>query len=265
MESKNLEKGQLEEISDKALDLVLKDYEVVKDLYTQSESAIQSLFNFYLTVLSAIIAGLIFVFQVGAYDVGIVAGLLIFAIAVGIFYQSGIVGKYADQAIYAKTINDVRSLFLKLLSEEKIPVYKLPLRSPVSKQLTSAIDRWEKKMWWLFPVGTHQLFIAFINSVCLSLLVWVTFIYAELVASRLWQGILISFLVFWLGIIANDSYAVIKLNREIIKHGEVMPSWSDDESLKVSDKLDSSIQNTQEQSPQLNETTLAPIAKDEAG
>lgn len=101
--------AKLSSITEGALDFLLKEYDILKDFYTQSESAVQSLFNFYLTILSAIIGAVILVLQNNTYaNITIVIGLLIFSIIIGIFYQSGIVDKHADQMRYAKAINEVR-------------------------------------------------------------------------------------------------------------------------------------------------------------
>lgn len=203
-----------------SLDLPFKDYDMVENLYSQSESAVQSLFNFYLTILSAIFGASLIVLQSSKNNLGAVFGLLIFAIAIGIFYQSGIIRKYADQIIYAQALNEIRQLIGSLLQESAPPIYRLPIRLPTNKNENvgkSAVHKWEKKMWWLFPIGTHQLFITFVNSICAASVLWVVLLATDLVFSKFWQASFMSFCIFWVAIVANNSFATIKLNEELSK------------------------------------------------
>jgi hypothetical protein len=205
---------------EKTINFLFVEYGVLKDMYSESESAIQSLFNFYMTVLSAIIGAVILVFQVSkplSLAFGVIGGLLIFAIIIGIFYQWGIVDKYAELIHYARSINEIKINIVKYLPEAASSLYEIPVltSSPTASQ--SSVDRWEAKMWWLFPIDSHQLFIAFINSICLSGLIWIPLLYTQAIISNIWQGAIASFIVFWLSIIANDTYAKIKLRRELSK------------------------------------------------
>jgi len=107
---------------------------------------------------------------------------------------------------------------VKHLPEATPPLYEMPFKiSNHSLSVKSSLERWEQKMWWLFPVNTHQLFIAFINSISIVALLWIPIVYAQVV-SRLFENIVVSFVVFWLSIIANDTYAKIKMDREIAKY-----------------------------------------------
>lgn len=218
-------------LTKQSFEFLLQEYIVLKDLYSQSELAAQGLFNFYLTIISAIIGAIILVLQTGTTStVGIIAGLLIFSIIIGIFYQAGIINRYADQTRYAKAIRELRVYLVNHLPDTVAPLYVVPFRVKTTHAVPqSAIEIWEEKMWWLFPVGTHQLFIAFINSVCLSALLWLLPSIAQAISPSLLEISIASFLAFWCSIIAHDSYAKIKLRQEVAKSSKV--SISEERSL----------------------------------
>jgi hypothetical protein len=202
-------------LTEKTISFLFVEYGVLKDMYSQSESTTQSLFNFYMTILSAVIGAVILILQVSNtlfLSLGIIGGLLIFAIVIGIFYQWGIVDKYADLIHYANAINEIKAKIVTYLPEATSHIYEIPVITLTSPDtIKSAIERWEAKMWWLFPIEIHQLFIAFINSICLAALIWILpLFYTQGVISDVWSSTTASFIVFWLSIIVNDSYA--KLN-----------------------------------------------------
>jgi hypothetical protein len=176
-----------------------------------------------MTILSSIIGVVILILQVSksfSLTLGVVGGLLIFAIVIGIFHQWGIVDKYADLVHYAGAINEIKTNIVKYLPATASTIYEIPgmTSSPADNANKSPIDRWEARMWWLFPINVHQLFIAFMNSICLATLIWIPILYTRTVISNVGKGATASFIVFWLSIIANDTYAKIKLRRELSRN-----------------------------------------------
>jgi hypothetical protein len=208
-------------LREKSLDFLIGEHESLKRAYSDVESSVQGLFNFYLTIFSAVVGAGLFIIQVDSVSAGTISVLLTFVIAVGIFYQSGIIGKYADQVVYATAIEEIRNYLIKKMPEAGEPLRKLPLAPKLTAEhsAVSRLDRWEMGLWWLLPVGTHQLFIAFVNSLSLAVLVWMFLSFLGISASHILGGSIVSFATFWLSIIANDSYATIKLRQEMAIRG----------------------------------------------
>ncbi len=164
---------------DKPVEILKTEYTSLLGLYTHTENAISSIFNFYLTLLSAITGAMIVLAQINNANITValpsISGLLAFSILIGIITQDSIVNKNIDLANYALGINLLKYRLLHKWPEELAYVFYLnnfwakvdPL--PSSKSHTS--DRIHKRWWWLFPLGTHQLFISVINSMALAALV----------------------------------------------------------------------------------------------
>ncbi len=164
---------------DKLSDILKAEYTSLLGLYTHTEDALSSVFNFYLTLLSAIAGAMIVLVQVNSANVAAslpsISALLAFAILIGVISQDSIVNKNIDLANYALGLNLLKYRLFRKWPEELAYVFYLhnfwAKVNPLQPKRIHTSDRIHKRLWWLFPLGTHQLFIGVINSLALASLV----------------------------------------------------------------------------------------------
>ena len=226
--SKGHRGGQMSEISkpeirepdssEESPEFLLREYGVLKDLYSDSVAAAQSQFNFYLTILSAIVGGVVFTVQVGGAGVpnlGIFGLLLGFAVLIGVIYQSSILDRYADQARYATAIAELKVYLFSALPDSSAPVYQFPVNSfRLGRAPAGGLERLEYRLWWALPVGTFQLVITFVTSMCLVGVLLVVVIAAG--AVLLWQMAIASVVVFGASFMTQFVYANVALRRRFV-------------------------------------------------
>lgn len=164
-------------------------------LYSETQASIQSVFNFYLTFATTVVGALIVLLQV--VDVVTVTvhltliALLGFAVMVGSVYMSALVGRYAHAARYAQAVDALRHYLIGRLQVPLPPLYDAFLKPAPPSASSSAV-------LWLSPVGTYQMFIAFINSLCLALVVWLVGAIGGVVGLALAASILTAFITFFI-------------------------------------------------------------------
>ncbi len=158
-------------------DFLKTEYDALVSLYTHTENTLSSTFNFYLTLLTAAVGAIIVVLQVlspyTATTLSTLGLLLGFAVLLGIITQDSIVDKNVDLAHYALSINLLKAHVLCAAPKVKQRVFYMynmhmqvsPLAAPPSR-----IDRLHKRLWWMVPLGTYQLFVSVINSLALTAL-----------------------------------------------------------------------------------------------
>src|SRR5687767_9391945 len=102
---------------DDALEIVMKEYDALRELYSSAEASAQSMFNFYLTLLSSIVGGVVLIFQLGSDDLRstsfTLSALLFFATAIGSVYLSAVTSRYGHMARYARAIDALRLVLLQ--------------------------------------------------------------------------------------------------------------------------------------------------------
>ena len=208
---------------DKAISALKLEYTSLINLYTHTENAISGVFNFYLTLLSAITGAMIVLIQINSTSLSMsypsIVGLLMFAILVGVITQDSIVNKNIELHNFTLGLNLLKYRLFQDHAAERAYIFYLynfwANVSPTPPSKTDIVTRIHKKLWWLFPLGTHQLFIAIINSFALASLMIVsvqilagnTLAINRIVAS----GIFVVFTSFYV----NTSYARIKFKRGI--------------------------------------------------
>jgi hypothetical protein len=165
-------------VSEAALGFLYKEYDILKDLYVQAEQTAQSIFNFYLTLITTITGAIVILMQISEKNLlnstqtqVTVSGMLLFTAMVGSVYLSSITGRYAHMARYARGMDQIRRFLIRELHVPLPPVYRNFLKPVQRKHL--ALPGLLHQAWnwltWLFPTGTYQLFIAVFNSLSLSL------------------------------------------------------------------------------------------------
>lgn len=167
---------------DESIGILKMEYTSLLNLYTHTENTINGVFNFYLTLLSAIAGAAIVLFQINSTNLFTaypsVSGLLIFAILIGVITQDSIVNKNIDLSNFTLGLNLLKyRLFQNRVTEMPYIFYLDNFWadvSPIPPKKIHTVDRIHKKIWWLYPLGTHQLFIGIINSFALAFLTIIT-------------------------------------------------------------------------------------------
>jgi len=91
-------------LDDHALQVLMKEYDALRDLYTQAESSAQGMFNFYLSFVSTVTGAFIVLYQASRLPSSLVIPMLFFVAVVGTVYLSALIGRYAHMARYARGI-----------------------------------------------------------------------------------------------------------------------------------------------------------------
>ncbi len=153
---------------------LIKEYEVLKDLYMGAENGTQSIFNFYLTFISFCSGGLLIISQAfsGRLDIRNIATILLVVVTiVGIFYIGTMSERYANLSRYGNAIDEIRRFIIKEYDIDVPDIYKY-LTKKSYKDLSTLNEFFPHSLSWainFYPTGTYQLFISFINSLSLSI------------------------------------------------------------------------------------------------
>ncbi|GAB4525295.1 MAG: hypothetical protein OHK0046_40980 [Anaerolineae bacterium] len=167
-------------------------------LYNQAQANAQSVFNFYLTFVSAVLGALVVIFQANeALPVGLVSVVLLFTVLVGSVYLSALSGRYAQSARYAFALDAIRRYLIDTQGLRVPPLYDAFLQKPLVRARTG----W---LYYLVPTGTYQMFMAFINSFALALMMGLIFSVDASVSGR---GLFAAVVIFLLTLSILNAYS----------------------------------------------------------
>jgi len=201
-------------LSEQAFEFLLKEYDSLRDLFTQTESSLQNLFNFYLTLVTTVVGAIVLILQLTpsnpislARSQFTLSGLLIFAAMIGSAYLSALTGRYAHLARYAQGIDEIRRHLINRLEVPTPPLYQAFLASAQSTDRQTQKRKTPAWLYWLFPVGTYQLFVAVINSLALSAGVWLFLAATRVAEADLNRSVLATVVIFFLAFQAYNFYS----------------------------------------------------------
>lgn len=146
-----------------ALSILMKEYDALREMYNQSVHNGQTMFNYYLTLITVVLGGITFIIQPGSgillakTSVGL---LLVFLAVVGSFYFSSLASNAAHSARYALGINEIRRHIFETYAVELPPIFKRFNHEPVQEE----VHPFMKVAAYIIPVGTLPLFVATVNS-----------------------------------------------------------------------------------------------------
>ncbi len=163
------------------IDVIKTEYAQLHDLYIHTETMIFGVFNFYLTLLSAIVGAIVVLVQTNNANLTnalpSICGLLALSVLIGVIMQDSIVGKNIDLSIYMLAINRLKSRLFRQWPEELSNIYFLNVwanalpNSPNRSKRIDSVAALNRRFRWFLPLGTHQLFIAVMDSLALAALV----------------------------------------------------------------------------------------------
>jgi hypothetical protein len=199
-----------EPLDEQAMQVLMKEYDTLRELYTHAESSAQNLFNFYLTLVSTVVGGLVVLIQFGLNGdsrLWIMSGLLYFAAAVGSAYLSALTGRYAHMARYARAIDSLRRMLI-----ERTDIYMPAEYTPFMRDSSPVDSPVRFSAMWLFPAGTFQLVVAVINSLSLAAGTWLLLNAVEALSSRPVGSLIAVLLIFVLTFTVNNIYSHLVIN-----------------------------------------------------
>lgn len=200
-------------ITAEALQVLMKEFDTMKDLFSETQASIQSIFNFYITLVTAVVGGVALVLQFPAStsfgtvrsQIAIV-GLLVLASIIGTIYLLSIVQRYSRLIEYGQNLDALR---LHLIQEFNVPmpsIYSQFLEKLPPKTKTPL-------MWlaWLLPTGSYQLAMAFINSGALAIATWVLLSISGVTSVRFYDSLVTTLVEFFLILNIYNIYSRITL------------------------------------------------------
>ena len=156
-------------------------------LYTQAQGNVQNVFNFYLTFITAIVGGVVFLLQ-AEVATGVLILLLFFSAVVGTVYLSALSGRYAHAARYAYAVDQIRRYLIQQMNLQVPPFYE-PF---MTKPMVTTTPGW---VYWLVPTGTYQMFVALVNSTALALMTALIFSVGDVSGGRVFFAALLVFII----------------------------------------------------------------------
>jgi len=187
-------------ISAESLQVIMKEYDTMKGLYSETQSSIQNIFNFYVSLVTAVVGGvaLILQFPVNASLDTVrsqitIVGLLIFSSIIGTIYLLSIVQRYSRLIEYGQNLDSLRLYLIQELNVPMPPTYSQFIEN--SPQKTKIPFMW---LAWLLPTGTYQLTMALVNSFALSVATWILFSITGATALRFYDSLITTLVEFFL-------------------------------------------------------------------
>ncbi len=201
-------------LDDYSLNLMLKEYDTLRELYTQAESSAQNIFNFYLTLVSTVLGAVVLLSQIAGIGEGagvrlqlMVSGLLVFAAAVGSVYLSSLVGRYAHMSRYASGVDAIRRYLIGRIAAPLPPIYESLMTAP------RAAGRASKGLMFLFPTGTYQFFIAAMNALLLAVAAFLVLRAGGITGALFGQAFISAVLIFVFSLTIYNVYAQLIVRR----------------------------------------------------
>ena len=208
--------------SEPVSNILLQEYNSLVSLYTHSENTLFSIFNFYVTLLTTITGAMIVIFQLSGQNVNNLSStllvLLVFIVLIGIITQDALIHKNSDLAHFALALNTIKTYMLSSFPDTHAHVfYMWDLHTRVNplKYKISLDEKIDKYLWWMLPIGMHQLFVSLMNSFALAALIVVfAFSYGGSQVNVLDLGIVVLLVVVF-SFVAHCTYANIKFRSKV--------------------------------------------------
>ena len=195
MPKKKIDKNKDIAVSDtdgQALQILMKEYDALREMYNQSVHHGQAMFNYYLTIMTAVVGGITFISQPssGIFLTKTTIGLLlIFFAVIGSFYLSSLSTNFAHATRYARGANELRRF---IIERHDVPVPSIYAKFMAEKHKDEQ-SRTTLLLSLFIPVSTYQLFAATVNSLAWALVVSLAYYGANsstAFVEIVWRGIL---------------------------------------------------------------------------
>jgi hypothetical protein len=215
-------------MDDRTLAFLTQECDRLLNLYARAQDGAQNVFNFYLTFVTTVVGGLIFIGQADLDDARLTAGgVLLFAAVVGSVYLSALSGRYAHAARYAQAVDAIRRHLLRDINAPLPGIYSVFLNDDDNDDGVGQ----RPLPWyiWLMPTGTYQMFIAIVNAAALAAMTALVFSAAEAGSGR---GLTAVVIVFLLALTVYNTYSrlvVVRFVQQLgvrIDMGRALVTWA---------------------------------------
>jgi hypothetical protein len=204
-------------ITAESLQVIMKEFDTMKNLFSETQASIQSIFNFYITLVTAVIGGIALVLQFPANTSAdivrsqvIIFGLLILASIIGTIYLLSIVQRYSRLIEYGQNLDALRLHLIQELDVPMPPIYSHFIEQ-TTKQITSSARSPFLWIAWMLPTGTYQLAMAFINSFALSTATWILLSISGATSMRFYDSLITVIIEFFLILNIYNIYSQVAL------------------------------------------------------
>lgn len=185
-------------VNERSLQILLKEYDALRDMYNQAEQQMQSLFNHYLTLLTVVLGGVTLILQPNSGIRAIKTAeslLLMFFAVIGSFYLSSLSTNFAHTQRYAFGINSLRRFILERYQVSLPQVYEkfMAAKHPGKPSRATLC------LSFLIPVNTYQLFAATMNSLSWAAAISLIYYGMNGGSQALWRGIaalMVTYLIY---------------------------------------------------------------------
>lgn len=199
-------------LDEQKLNMLLKEYDSLRDMLSQTETGLRNILNSYLTILSLVVGGVVLITQLSAsasiaisYSQLTVSGLLFFSGVIGTVYSMSSAGIYADLVRYASCLDELRRFLIhKLNVPIPITVYN-PLLS--AESIKKDEPRLVRIISLFMPVGFVQLFVSATTSISFAVATCLILISSYSVSDSLNR----SFIVFGLSFVAFNVFSRVSV------------------------------------------------------
>lgn len=215
-------------LNEAAAALLTQECERMVSLYQQAQDGIQTVFNFYLTFVTAVVGGLVVLLQIDVNPAdeqgrtGLIVALLFFGALTSTVYLSALAGRYAHAGRFAYAADELRRRLLLDADLMLPPVYRSFMAA--ERRTASGRAAW---IYYLVPVGTYQMFVATITATALTLMIIILGAEGDISGSNL---VIAAFVMFFVAFTLLNAYAhqvIVRFgNRVNIYLGDDSPAWA---------------------------------------
>lgn len=195
-------------LTDEQRSVLMDEAARMQTLYLDARNSAQNVFNFYLTFVTAVIGGIIFVSQNSSDNTVLnsltLIALLFFAVQVGSVYIGSLSARYADMGRYARALDLLRR---EILTASNVPLPAAYENFMNTQEISPSPPEWWE---WLVPTGSFQLFMSFVNSASMAL---ITFLILQLGAVNPVTIIVWVIIVFLIMLTIFNIYSRIVIQR----------------------------------------------------
>jgi hypothetical protein len=212
-------------ITAESLQVLMKEYDTMKDLFSETQVSIQGIFNFYITLVTAVIGGIVLISQISSPESSdkmrsqiIVCGLLILASIIGTIYLLAIVERYSRLIEYGQNLDALRLHLIQKLDVPMPLIYSKFLAQ--TKKQTLLLEK-KSISWlvWFFPTGSYQLAIAFINSCAFVIATWIFLSFSGATNVRFYDSLKMILVEFFIVFNVYNIYSQMALHKWSAIHG----------------------------------------------
>jgi hypothetical protein len=195
----NKQRSKKDSLDESSIRILLKENEMLQTLFIHAENSTQSIFNSYLTLVTAIIGGVAIIWQfIASNSVQIwwamfsISWLLVFIAISGSAYMSSLAIRYAHTIRYARGIDEIRRFLINHSKITTPPVYIKFLNVSIIEKTS-----WVGSIISVFiPIGTHQFFIAAVNSLAWAGSVYILLFISEVSNYRFARSAVLFLIIF---------------------------------------------------------------------